>query len=99
MAVNGDVATTQGQARLLTELGKLRDRYARAERQVTELRAQRVALYRKARALNPPLTFEEIAEAAGITAAAVQQAITKADNPRPHGKPGRPRGSRAKPKV
>jgi hypothetical protein len=57
-----------------------------------------VAAYRQARAMEPPLTFDEIAEASGVTAAAVQQAIFKADNPRPHGRPGRPRGSKSKAK-
>jgi predicted Rossmann fold nucleotide-binding protein DprA/Smf involved in DNA uptake len=89
-------AMTPEQNRILGALAKLTARYVKAEQAVTELRAQRVALYRQARAAYPPLTYDEIAEASGITAAAVQQALFKADNPRPHGRPGRPRGSKSK---
>lgn len=86
-------------SRHVTALNKVRDQLARAERQVTELRAERVARYKVAHDGSPPwLTYDEIAEASGVTAAAVQQAIFKADNPKPHGRPGRPRGAKAKAK-
>jgi hypothetical protein len=87
---NGETPAQRG---MLARLRKHRGRYEKAEQGIVDLRTERIALYREARALKPPLTFDEIADAVGITAAAVQQAIFKADNPKPPGKPGRPRGS------
>jgi AraC-like DNA-binding protein len=89
-------APTPAQSRALAGIVRQRDRLAKAERTVAQMRAERVSMYRGARALDPPCTFEDIADAAGISAAAVQRALAKADNPKPHGRPGRPRGSVSK---
>jgi len=87
---------TREQEAVLTRMRKLNERHRRAVATEETLRVQRVHMYREGRALAPPLTFDEIAEAFGLTAAAVQQTLNKADNPKPRGKPGRPRGSKAK---
>jgi hypothetical protein len=80
------------QSRMHAALARVRDRHAKAERTIVEVRAERLVLYRQARDMN--MTWEEIGASAGVTAAAVQQAVLKADNPRPHGRPGRPPGPR-----
>jgi CRP-like cAMP-binding protein len=68
---------TREQQRAVTELRKLAERYRRAKSTVDGLDEERGLAYARARAIDPPLTFKQIAEAVGITEAAVQQKLAK----------------------
>lgn len=87
---------TPAQESMLVRMRKLNDRHRRVAATEEQLRSERLALYRLGREIL--LTWDEIGSAFGVSGAAVQQAVIKADNPKPRGKPGRPRGP-MKPKA
>jgi hypothetical protein len=62
----------------LVALRRNRRRYALAEQRLAELQRERRQLYIEARQTDPPLTFLQVATAAGVTQAAVHQVVNKA---------------------
>lgn len=77
---------------MLAELRALNQRMKRATTSLDECERLRSELYAKARAMDPPLTFKQIADVFGVTPAAVMQKLDRANEQaasRP--KPKRPR--------
>lgn len=66
------------EAGMLAELRALNQRMKRATTSLDECERQRSELYAKARAMDPPLTFKQIADVFGVTPAAVMQKLDRA---------------------
>lgn len=73
---------TPEQAALLKRMRKMRAQYEKVLARAETMWDQRGAVYEEARALDPPLTYAQIAEAFGITQAAVMQKIAKVNRQR-----------------
>lgn len=63
--------------RVRGQLRALHKRHTRASMTLAECEAQRTTLYLQARALDPPMTFKEIADIFGVTEAAVMQKVKR----------------------
>jgi len=63
---------------LVRRMRALRARHARATSTLQDIEDQRTAMYEAARALEPPLTFREIAEAFDVSEAAIMQKMKRA---------------------
>ena len=71
------MATTNDHVRVRTKLRALHKRHARTTGQLDQLEDERTKLYLEARALDPPMTFKEIADIFGVTEAAVMQKVKR----------------------
>lgn len=63
---------------LLAQIAGEQRRRNRLTKQLAECDAERLALYRDARALDPPIPWTEIGRAAGLSGEAIQKTITRA---------------------
>lgn len=74
-----DRAATLDEAGVLGRLAELAPVISEHTTALEEAYAERLALYRRARELDPPVPFGRVGEAAGVTEVAVIQAIRKSD--------------------
>jgi hypothetical protein len=63
---------------LMAELDQVTARLDTVEAERTDLYARRLAIFQRARAIDPPVTQRELAERAHVTEPAVIQALRKA---------------------
>lgn len=65
------------QAAVLRRMAANKTRLTKAESALAKVEGERTALYLEARALEPPVTFKDIADVYGITEAAVMQKVRR----------------------
>lgn len=78
MATEPTPVADLGRDELMAELDQVADRLDVVEAERTELYARRLAIFQRARAIDPPVTQRELAERARVTEPAVIQALRKA---------------------